>query len=255
MRIMISRTSDGKITLQETSHIAIVTIKRPHAYNALTANMWKDLKQIACKIRERKKTRVVILRGGPGQFTAGADIKEFTAMSHREANEVFGLMEAAITAFENLPMPVICAVDGPALGAGFVLALACDMRIGTENTKLGIPVGRLGITLGPSFVRRIIRMIGHSRTKELVYTNRLYDSKEAVQLGLLNKVVKQEDMEMYMLALAQRIAEQSPKSLQAVKQAARLCEWKNDIPWMYADPVDFAEGCLAFAEKRSPQFT
>ncbi|MBN6185435.1 enoyl-CoA hydratase/isomerase family protein [Aneurinibacillus sp. BA2021] len=255
MRIMITRAPGGKITLQETSHIAIVTIKRPHAYNALTAKMWKDLKRVACEIKERKKTRVVILRGVPGQFSAGADLKEFTAMTHKEVNKVFSLMEEAIAAFESLPMPVICAMDGPALGAGFVLSLACDMRIGTENTRLGIPVGRLGITLGPSFVRRIVRVIGQSRTKELVYTNRLYEPEEAMQLGLLNTVIKQAEMDVYMLDLAQRIAKQSPRSLQAVKQAVHLCEWKNEIPWMYADPVDFAEGCLAFAEKRPPQFS
>jgi len=93
-------------------------------------------------------------------------------MSTVEAAQAFNNMEEAISTIEKLQIPVIGALDGPALGAGFILSLACDIRIGTHNTKMGIRVGRLGITVGPAFMRRIVRLIGPSRAKELVYTGK-----------------------------------------------------------------------------------
>lgn len=255
MRVMIKRETDGKIILQETSKIAIITINRPISRNALTANMWMELTRLAKVIAANPKMKVVILKGRPGQFSAGSDIREFAKMSIDEANEAFEKMEETIAAFENLPLPVIAAIDGPALGAGFVLSLACDMRIGTKNTKMGIPVGRLGITLGPAFVQRIARLIGPSRTKELVYTGNLYDYHEARQLGLLNALVEnRNELDHYCLKTAELIATQSRASLIAVKAAARLCEQQPAIPWKYADPVDFPEGCRSFVEKRKPNF-
>lgn len=254
MRVHIKRVPEGKITLQETSKVAVITINRPAARNALTANMWKELARIATLAGESEKTKVLILRGTTGQFTAGADIKEFCEMSIDEANQAFDNMEEAISVFESLPVPVIATVDGPAMGAGFILSLACDLRIGTMNTRMGIPVGRLGITVGPSFMRRIIRLIGPSRAKELVYTGKIFGSEEAYRLGLLNHLVTPDKLDKIALEMAGTIMDQSGASLWAVKKAAQWCEWKEEIPWSFVDPVDFPEGCLAFAEKRKPQF-
>lgn len=122
------------------------------------------------------------------------------------------------------------------------------------NTRMGIPVGRLGITVGPSFMRRIIRLIGPSRAKELVYTGKIFGSEEAYRLGLLNHLVTPDKLDKIALEMAGTIMDQSGASLRAVKKAAQWCEWKEEIPWSFVDPVDFPEGCLAFAEKRKPQF-
>jgi enoyl-CoA hydratase len=252
VRVVIRRAPDGKITLQETAKIAIVTINRPAARNALTTNMWRELAAIGREIRPKNK--IVILRGTAGNFTAGADIKEFCEMSAAEANDAFEQMEQAISIFENLPIPVICAVDGPAMGAGLILSLAGDMRVGSPLARMGIPVGRLGITVGPAFMRRIVRLIGPSRAKELVYTGRIYDAQEAFALGLLNHLVESEQLDEYVLQLAETVSRQSRASLQAVKKSVQLCEWRQDMSWNYVDPVDFPEGCLAFAQKREPRF-
>lgn len=254
MRVLIKRVPDGKITLQETSKIAIVTINRPSARNAMTSRMWGELADIAGEIRANQKIKVLILRGIPGEFTAGSDIKEFCKMSVREANEAFGLMEKAISRIESLPIPVIGAIDGPALGAGFVLSLACDVRIGTTQARMGIPVGRLGITLGPSFVRRVVRLIGPSRTKELVFTGKIYDASTSFQLGILNQLVETYQLDQSALGLAQTIMNQSRASMQAVKQSVELSYRPMETAWSYVDPVDFPEGCLAFVEKRRPRF-
>jgi enoyl-CoA hydratase/carnithine racemase len=253
---MIKRVTDGKITLQETSKMAIVTINRPAARNALTSSMWSELARLGKTIESNHKNKVVILKGVPGHFSAGSDIKEFCRMSVEQANETFEKMEEAISTFEKIPIPVLGVVDGPAIGAGFVLSLACDIRIGTKNTKMGIPVGRLGITLGPSFVRRITRLIGPSRTKELVYTGKIYDYDEAKQLGLINVLVENaEELDHFCLKLAETISSQSMASLKAVKKSVDLCEWRQENNWKYVDPVDFYEGCLSFVEKRKPNFS
>lgn len=255
MRILISRVTDGKITLQESGEIAIITINRPEKRNALTAEMWAELARLSKMIEKNPKNRVVIIKGIPGQFTAGSDISEFVTMSWSEANQAFEKMEEAISAVEQISIPVISLIDGPAMGAGFVLALACDLRIGTANTKLGIPVGRLGITLGPDFVRRIQRLIGPSRTKELVFTNKIYNYVEALELGLLNSVLENpSELNHYGLRYAHNISQQSLDSLKSVKQAVTLTEWKQGMPWEYVSPNDFFEGCLAFTQKRSPRF-
>jgi enoyl-CoA hydratase len=255
LRVLIKRVPDGKITLQETSRIAIVTISRPGARNALTTNMWKQLIHIGRELQSNPKVKVVILRGMPGQFTSGSDIKEFSQMSIDEANQAFDMMEQAISIIESLSIPVICGMDGPAMGAGFVLSLACDIRFGTFNARMGIPVGKLGIKLGPSFVRRIARLIGPSRTKELVYTGKIYNASEAVQLGLLNHLAAdRETLDKSIFQMAETIMNQSTVSLQAAKQSVELCEWKQTSAWKFADPVDFHEGCMAFIEKRMPRF-
>lgn len=115
-------------------------------------------------------------------------------------------MEQAISTFEKLPLPTIAAINGPALGAGFVLSLACDLRVGTSKAKMGIPVGRLGITLNQMFVKRIADLIGGSRTMDLVYTGRLLDASECCQLGLVNYMVPDdEDVDHFTLRLAKKL--------------------------------------------------
>jgi enoyl-CoA hydratase/carnithine racemase len=254
MKVSISRVPDGKITLQLTSKVAIVTINRPAARNAMTRKMWKSLGSIADEIRSNPKMKVAVLRGVPGEFTAGSDIKEFIAMSMDEANEAFDTMEQTIAKFEELSIPVIAAIDGPAMGAGLILSLACDLRIGTPKAKLGIPVGKLGITLGPSFVRRMVRLMGPSFTKELVMTNRILDANEAFSLGLLNRLVASDKLDELIIELAGTVMNQSRGSLQAVKKSVALCYKEEKAPWNHVDPVDFLEGCLAFAQKRKPKF-
>lgn len=254
MRVLIKRTPDGKITLQETAKIAIVTIKRPAKRNALTTTMWKKLHAIGEEIASNEKIKVVILRGTSGSFTAGSDLHEFAEMSLKEINEAFELMEKTISTFEDLTVPVIGAIDGPALGAGFVLSLACDIRIGTPQTTMGIPVSKLGITLSPSFVHRISRMIGPSRTKELIMTNEIYNYRKAYKTGLLNRLARCNELTKSVLSLSYNLCLQSRASMKAVKQSLRLTDWSSLHQWNYVDVVDFREGCRAFLEKRTPHF-
>ncbi len=261
MRVTIRNTEqDGKIILQESGGFAIVTINRPNLKNALTNRMWSDLAAIGRKIPENPKNKVVILRGSKNHFTAGSDIKQFNHLSIEEANEAFRLMEEAISTFEQIPLPTIGAINGPALGAGFELALACDIRIGTPNTLMGIPVGRLGITLNQMFAKRIADIIGKSRTMDLVYTGRLLKPTECYHLGLINYLIEnEEEINHFSIQIGKKIMDQSPASVLAVKRAVSFNNPTITIPWgtglgSSVDPTDFPEGVRSFVEKRKPNF-
>lgn len=249
---------DAKIVYQETAGLAIITIRRPQAKNALTANMWKELRRVALHVLDNPKNKVLLIRGYGEQFTAGSDIKEFHAISLEEAENAFVSMEKTISAIEKLPLPTIAVINGPAMGAGLELALACDLRIGSHLAKLGIPVGKLGITLNNQFAQRLVSLIGPSMTKDLVFTGRMLKAEESYRLGMLNYLVTDKDLDRYAIRIGKLVASMSPASLLAVKTSVQECIdtppslWKESTP--FVDHQDFPEGIQAFVEKRHPNF-
>ncbi len=249
---------DAKIIYQETAGLAIITINRPQAKNALTANMWDELARIALTTLENPKNKVLLIRGAGENFTAGSDIKEFNAISLEEAEDAFINMENTISTIENLQIPVIGVINGPAMGAGLELSLACDIRIGSDKAKMGIPVGKLGITLNNRFAKRLVDLVGPSKTKDFVFTGRMYKAQEAYDAGMLNYLVAEKDLTRFSLRIGKLVAGMSPDSLLAVKQAVRNCTDSTPSDWGPSTPFvsknDFAEGVLAFVEKRQPHF-
>jgi enoyl-CoA hydratase len=261
LKVEISRFEDGaKIVWQETAGLTIVTIKRPQAKNAMTPEMWKTLADIGRNIEKNEKIKTVILRGEGPQFTVGSDIKAFHQMSIEQANEAFVTMEDAISTFEYLRIPTIAFINGPAMGAGLELALSCDLRVGTPNALLGIPIGKLGITISQRFSQRLVHLIGPSRTKDLIFTGRAFQGKEAYDLGLLNYLKSEEEAEEFIFELARKISHASMNSLQAAKEAVARCVPYTEVAFghrgypQYIDPIDFPEGVAAFVEKREPRF-
>lgn len=260
MKVEIKRMEqeEAKITYQEAGGIVIITIHRPQRRNALSQDMWRELRLAAEKSLQNKKNRVVIVRGSGTQFTSGSDIKEFHEMTLEEAEASFVTMEESIFYIENLPLPTVGVINGPAMGAGLELALACDLRIGSEHVKMGIPVGSLGITLNNKFAYRLVKLLGPSVTKELVYTGKILGAKEAYDKGLLNRLVSAKELDRAAIEMAKVISSQSPASLKAVKQAVAESTdsvkqlWDESTP--FVDPVDFPEGVAAFVEKRKPNF-
>lgn len=250
---------DAKIIYQETAGLAIITIHRPQLKNALTANMWDELAKIALRSIENPKNKVLILRGSGENFTAGSDIKEFNSISLDKAEAAFVNMENTISTIENLPIPTIAVINGPAMGAGLELALACDIRIGSEKARMGIPVGKLGITLNNKFAKRLVDLVGPSKTKDFVFTGRIYKAEEAFNAGMINYLVAEKDLTRYSIRVGKLVASMSPDSLLAVKKSVAECTnsvpvlWKESTPFVSLN--DFSEGVGAFVEKRQPNFT
>lgn len=258
VKIMRLEKEEAKISYQEAGGIVIITIRRPQRRNALSQDMWRELKTVAGKALKNKKNRVLILRGSGKEFTSGSDIKEFHEMSLEEAENAFVTMEETISYIENLPLPTIGVINGPAMGAGLELALACDLRIGSQHAKMGIPVGNLGITLNNKFAHRLVTLLGPSVTKELVYTGKIFTAKEAYEKGLLNRLVPSDKLNREAIEMAKLICSQSPASVRAIKRS--VAESINSAPELwnssstFVDPIDFPEGVAAFVEKRKPNF-
>ncbi|QQE77583.1 enoyl-CoA hydratase/isomerase family protein [Alicyclobacillus sp. SO9] len=254
MKVVVERFNDmGTLRFQLAGPVGIITISRPHQRNALTKDMWHTISEWTNKLP--KKTRVLVIRGAGQDFTAGSDIKEFAKLSPQEANEAFETMETAMKSIESIPIPTMASINGPAFGAGFILAMACDIRIGTEKAKFGMPVGKLGITLEEPFLSRMIRTLGTSRTMDLVYTARSYDADRALEVGILNYVTNSENLGSETLKLCRKILMQSRASLRAVKENVL-----NPVPKptakqrSWVDAADFMEGVQAFSEKRAARF-
>jgi enoyl-CoA hydratase/carnithine racemase len=239
--------------------IATITINRPWVRNCFTMDMWRQLLALTEQVRSNADIRVLVIQGaGDEAFTSGSDIKEFAVMPLEEVNANFQVLEDALTAVENLPIPTIACLNGYALGGGLELALACDMRIASERATMGMPIARLGIMISPKFAKRIVDLIGPSRAKDLLYTGRLVGASEAHGMGMVNYFVLSHELKKTTADIARKIANNSGASVRTAKETVGMClpisEASADHRPYFIDAVDFPEGVSAFIEKRSPNF-
>ncbi|MCR5809050.1 MAG: enoyl-CoA hydratase/isomerase family protein [Clostridiales bacterium] len=209
------------IKLEKQDHIAVMTISRPEALNALNSAELEGLKEAAEKVREDEEIRVLIITGEGKSFVAGADIAEMKDLDAEKGRE-FGLKgQAALSAVEALPIPVIAAVNGFALGGGCELALCADIRLASEKAKFGQPETGLGITPGFGGTQRLPRVIGLPKALELIYTARIIRADEAERIGLVDRVLPPEELMPEAIKLASQIAANAPVAVRNAKAAAR----------------------------------
>lgn len=254
---------------ERDSGIVVLELNRPEAKNALNRNLTTDFFSAIDAVKYDKNVRVLIVRSMvPGIFCAGADLKERLKLTNQEVKEFVSKLRSLTNAVENLPMPVIAAMDGAALGGGFELALACDMRTASDNTKLGLVETKLAIIPGAGGTQRLPRLIGPSFAKELIFTAKILTGTEAMKMGLVNYTVKQnsEGNAAYLKALdlAREIVPNGPVSLKLAKVAINA-GLEVDIrsgniieEACYAQIIptkDRVEGLVAFKEKRTPIYT
>ncbi len=244
--------------------IGYVTINRPKALNALNAATVEELDALLDKIAADAEIQVVIVTGGGEKsFVAGADITEMRPLG-AIAGRAWGQKgQAVFTKLENLPQPVIAAVNGFALGGGCELAMACDIRIASEKAKFGQPETGLGITPGFGGTQRLPRLVGKGRAKELLFTADMIDAAEAYRIGLVNKVVPPEELMEAAKALAGRIMKRSAAAVQLAKAAVNRgieaglengIAYEAEVFGLCFATEDQKEGMTAFVEKRKPEF-
>ena len=191
--------------------IATITINRPKALNALNQATVSELKDVVEKVAVDKAIKVVIITGaGAKSFVAGADIKEMASKNAAEGREWGQFGQNVFTEIENLPQPVIAAINGFALGGGCELSCACDIRYAAENAKFGQPEVGLGITPGFGGTQRLTRVVGRGHAKELIYTGGMIDAEKAKAIGLVNEVFPQEELMPAAVKLAKKIAKNAP---------------------------------------------
>lgn len=254
----------NNIILEKENHIAIVTINRPKALNALNTETLKELNQVVEEITIDDNIYVVLITGsGEKAFIAGADITEMKDMNVIKARKFSMLGNNIFRKLEAMEKPVIAVLNGFTLGGGLELAMACDIRIASARSKFGQPEVGLGITPGFGGTQRLARLVGMGVAKELLYTGRIIDANEAFRIGLINKVVEPEKLLEEAMNLARIIASNAPVAVKLAKSAVnRGIQMDIDTAIMYEAEAfgecfsteDQKEGMLAFIEKRDKKF-
>ena len=244
--------------------IATITVNRPDKLNALNRTVIHELGEVAQRVSEEPEVRAVILTGaGPKAFVAGADIAELAQCDARAAETLSQAGSRVFRQLERCPKPVLAAVNGFALGGGCELALACHLRIAAEPAKFGQPEVKLGITPGYGGTVRLPRLIGRGPALELLLTGGIIDAREALRIGLVNRVVPADRLLAESAGLLRAILENAPL---AVRECLRLVDEQEPLPLdealaleshrfgTLADSEDFRQGTAAFLEKRKPEF-
>ncbi|PSN52936.1 Enoyl-CoA hydratase domain-containing protein 2 [Blattella germanica] len=204
--------------------IIALGMNRPEAKNAFSRSFTDNFFEAIEAIKSDKQIRAVIIRSlVPGAFCSGADLKERSKMTDTDVKDFVLRLRSLTTAVQELPMPVIAAIDGFALGGGFELALACDLRTAASNVKIGLVETKLGIIPGAGGTQRLPRLIGPSLAKELIFTGRIITGLEAHQLGIVNQITEQNEdhTAAYLKALeiAREIILNGPVSIRMAKKA------------------------------------
>lgn len=252
-------------TLEKDEHIAILTVNRPDKLNALNKETIESLNSHLNAVKNNDDIRVLIITGsGTKAFVAGADIAELANLNSNEGAELAARGQNLLFDFvEQMPKPVIAAVNGFALGGGLELAMSCHIRYASENAKLGLPEVSLGLIPGYGGTQRLAQLVGKGKALEMICSAGMLSAAEAQEWGLVNKVVPQDQLLEEVKALAKTIARQSPQAIsQAIKSVRAGYEMsqsealREEIANFGAcfGTKDFHEGTGAFLEKRKPSF-
>ncbi len=244
--------------------IAMVIVNRPKALNALNVRVVEELAQVLRDVRHDPAVRALIITGaGDRAFVAGADIAAMTEMSAVEGLEFSRLGHRVLQSMEELPVPIIAAVNGFALGGGLELAMACDLAIATDKARFGQPEINLALIPGFGGTQRLPRRIGHPRARHLILTGDMIDAKTALEWGLINQVVTPEHLLDTARKLAEKIAGKSSLAVRQAKAAlvaaATMTEdaglkYEQQAFGVTFSSADRVEGTKAFVEKRDPKW-
>jgi enoyl-CoA hydratase/carnithine racemase len=256
--------SEELVVLEIDDHIAVVTLNRPESLNAISGAMAEQLSTTFGSIADNEDVWVVVLAAaGEKAFCVGADLKERANFTLDDFYKNRKHMKAMFAAVRKTPQPVIAAVFGHALGGGFELALSCDLVMAATGTTFALPETRVGLLPAGGGTQLLTRKVGEARAKELIFRARRIDEQEAQQLGLVNDVVKREDLMDWAMQTARHICKASPI---AVREAKRSIDSALGVPidqgmsiedesWeVVIQTEDRAEGIAAFNAKRDPEW-
>jgi enoyl-CoA hydratase len=251
------------IKVERFGAVAKLTINRPDKLNALSSDVHREGVALLNEMREDDSVRALVITGsGEKAFIAGADISEFEGETPVTQRDKF-FQPTLFNTIDNFPKPVIAMINGFCLGGGNELALACDLRVCSENARFSQPEINLGIMPGGGGTQRLTRLIGEGRAMEMVLSGEMIDAETAHRFGLVNHVYPSAELESETMKLASKIAEKAPIALQLCKEAVKFASRSNldeglrrevDLFAIVFSTEDKAEGVSAFLEKRKPEF-
>jgi len=249
------------VTMEISENVAIIRLNRPGVMNAFNFDMLRVLSSHLDILRFNPEVRVLIITGAGKAFSAGADLKERAGMSPEQVRDFIYHIRRLMDDVEQFTKPVIAAVNGVALGGGTELALAADIRLASENATLGLTETRLAIIPGAGGTQRLPRLVGKGVAKEMIFTGRRIDAREALRIGLVNHVHPPEALMDACLALAADICQSGPIAVEQAKYAINRgletdlntgLAIESNAYWVCIPTEDRREGLAAFREKRKP---
>ncbi|MHB8779926.1 MAG: enoyl-CoA hydratase/isomerase family protein [Candidatus Geothermincolia bacterium] len=208
------------VKVEIVDKVATVSLNRP-PLNPLNGQLFLEIGQCADELSSDDGVRAIVLTGGEKHFAAGADIKEMVEQTAVEVSKFIGTAQAAFTKVENIPKPVIAAINGFALGGGCELAICCDFRYASEEAQIGQPEILLGIIPGAGGTQRLPRLIGMADAKEMIYSGRFYTAQQCLQMGLVQKVLPAAEVIPYAQKVAGRYAKGAAVALAMAKKAVQ----------------------------------
>jgi len=258
--------ADGKILKRATGGVGIVTFNNPEKRNAISLDMWEGVGHALTELRDDHDVRVVVLTGaGDKAFVSGADISQFEKNRHNAAaSEEYSKRSAAQRALlADYPKPTIACIRGFCLGGGLQIAMLADMRFSAHDSQFGIPAAKLGIAYGYDGLKHLVSLVGPSQARFLMYTGLRIGSAEALRIGLVDRVMANDEVMPTTLEIARSIAGNAPLAVHAAKltiaevlkdESRRDMEAIRQAGIACMDSEDFREGRRAFMEKRKPVF-
>jgi enoyl-CoA hydratase/carnithine racemase len=260
-------TQTDKMLARKEGGVGILTFNNPERHNAVSLEMWEATKRILDGFAADDDVRVVVLTGAGGRaFVSGADISKFASeRATLEASRAYNVKsDAAYTSVADFPKPTIAMIKGYCIGGGVGLAVCCDLRICSDNSRFAVPAAKLGLGYGYSGLKRLVDIVGASFAKEIFYTARQFDAGEAQAMGLVNRVVPAGELETYVKSITDMICANAPLTIKAVKftvgemlkdESKRNLARSVELVEQCFASRDYTEGRTAFMEKRKPVFT
>jgi len=253
------------VHLRTTGPVAEVTLDSPGKLNAISVAMWRDLARIFGALARDQTVRCILVRGAGGNFAAGADIAEFPTERFDQASgkrfhlEIIG---GAIEAIRTVPQPVLAAIEGFCVGGGLEIAVACDLRIATDDARIGAPVGKVGFPFALPELLPLLVLVGPGVAADLLLAGRVFNGSEAQACGLVQRAVPRDDHARVIEATTRAIATASPVAARQNKAQIRnlldggyaYTREQLEASFGFLDSEDYREGIAAFLAKRPPRF-
>jgi len=256
-----------KMLARKEGGVGILTFNNPERHNAVSLEMWEATKRMLDGFAADDDIRVVVLTGAGGKaFVSGADISKFASeRATLEASRAYNVKsDAAYASVADFPKPTIAMIRGYCIGGGVGLAVCCDLRICSDNSRFAVPAAKLGLGYGYSGLKRLVDIVGASFAKEIFYTARQFDAQEASAMGLVNRMVPAGELEAYVKSITDMISANAPLTIKAVKftvgemlkdESKRNLARSVELVEQCFASRDYTEGRTAFMEKRKPVFT